>query len=677
MGQQPDKAGMTGCARWAAGSALVLAWALLAPAVQAAPRLPTEAFAQLPQVQYLALSPDGQWTAAVMNRAAGAALVVTAVDGKTPPKALLQTDNRESRLAWVQWVRNDRLLVSLHFPDQRRGTDTLETRLVALDRDGGHRLNLLAPAPFDRAVSQLQDQVVDWLPEDGHHVLLQAASDRRDSSPAVWRVDVDSGEREIVHSRRFGVRRWLTDRSHRVRVGVQQLGTRVEVLVCDADGSHWRSAWSYALFDGGAVQPLGFGADPDQLFIAAEHDGRRAVYAVDLRDPALQQVLQLDLSDADTVGRLLRDPPSGRAIGVAGTRDGDLAANFWDPATQALARAIDAALPDRLNRLLQFSADGTRYLLLSSGNGVPGQFLIGDRGHDVLTLLARQYPDLPPELMLRKQRLATPTRDGQPLTVYLTLPAGAAAAPLPTVLLPQGGAIARDTLDFDPLAQFLAQRGYAVLQVNARAGGAGTGPRRAGVPPPAEATQHDLGDALQWLVQRGNADPARVCIVGSGFGGQAALMAGALTPERWRCVVSLGGVSDLPDLAQHRARYLNGSDVFARQIGAPWADRQRLQDNSPRRLAAQFSAPVLLLHGTADRSVPFAQSQAMADALGAAGKSVRLVALDDGDAALSHAAHRLQFYRELEDFLAAALTTPPAPPAPPAPVASATATVPR
>jgi dipeptidyl aminopeptidase/acylaminoacyl peptidase len=124
-------------------------------------------------------------------------------------------------------------------------------------------------------------------------------------------------------------------------------------------------------------------------------------------------------------------------------------------------------------------------------------------------------------------------------------------------------------------------------------------------------------------------------------------------------VVSLAGVSDLIAMARFSAHYVNGADVFGKQVGSSWDDRQQLKDTSPRQLAARFRVPVLLLHGTEDRVVPFEQSQDMADALREAGQNVRLVKLEGGDHALSFQSHRVQFYRELEGFLAANLAAAP------------------
>ncbi len=635
-------AALLGLATWQAGAA--------APP-------PVEAYARLPQLESPTLSPDGQAFAAIMNRGDEALVVTRNIDGSEALRAAMKTDNREQRFAWLRWVNPQRLVVSLHFAGKRHGVETTETRLVAVDRDGSHVKTLAQPTAFANAsaYAQIQDRVVDWLPEDGHHILLQSPVDGTDNSPAVYRVNVDTGARELVHGRRHGVRQWMTDGTHRVRLGVRQEGARIEVLVSDPAGESWRTAWSYGLFDSHSVEPLGFGADVNQLFVLANHEGRRALFEVDLRDPALSRRLVLASPRGDVSGSLVRAALTQQPVGVRGGAEGDAAASYWDPQAQALVRAIDAAVPGRFNRLLQFSSDGSRYLLYSSGNGLPPQFMVGDRGNGSISVLARQYPDLTPGSVARKQAHTVTARDGLQLPAFLTLPEGVPPPQqLPLVLLPHGGPISRDGLDFDPLASFLASRGYAVLQVNFR-GSAGLGFERvnAGLKRWGLEMQDDLTDALQWAVQRGTADPARVCIVGASYGGYAALMGGARTPDLYRCVVSLAGVSDLIALSTYRAHYVNGADVFEQQVGSAWGDRQQLKDTSPRRLAANFKVPVLLLHGSDDRAVPFEQSVEMADALKSAGKDVRLVGLEGGDHGLSFQRHRLQFFRELEDFLAA------------------------
>jgi len=652
-------------ARLCAAMVLVLASAATA-AGAAAPRPATELFAQLPQVAAAALSPNGQWFAAIVNRGGRMLVIARPVDGNDAPRALFNTDRREFRLAWLHWVNDERVVFSLRMSAERGGTKVFESRLVAVNRDGSALQTLVEPSSFlHDGSAQYQDRVVDWLPGDGKHILLQSAASRYEVWPSVYRLNVYTARRELVHGMRFGVYGWITDATHRVRVGVQRLGTKTEVLVCDPDGSRWRTAWSYEVFDRATVRPIGFGQDPNELYIGAYREGRdggakagtegrRAIFRVDLRDPALARTQVLD---HDPGGRLLLDA-NGRPIGIDAL-DEDSGAAFWDAGTQALSRSIDAALPERFNALLQLSADGSRYLLYSQGNGVPGQYLIGDRARARLEVLARQWPDLPAAALAPKKRVTIVARDGLELPGFLTLPPGSDGRGLSAVILPHGGPAANDTLAFDPLVAFIANRGHAVLQVNFR-GSSGLGPEhlQAGLKRWGLEMQDDLSDSVQWLVKQGVADPARVCIVGGSYGGYAALMGGAKTPDLYRCIVSMAGVSDLLAMADHSAQFVNGADLYARQVGSFWRDRQQLKDTSPVRLAERFEAPVLLVHGSEDSVVPFAQSQAMADALTAAGKPVQLLKLEQGDHSLSHPADRLRYFQALEAFLDRHLAVP-------------------
>ena len=643
---------------WARCAAAAMLW--LGLHAGAAEPLPLDAFAALPMVEQVVLSPDGQRFAALVNAGDLTVLAVRDLAGSTALSPLLKTDNRQFRFRWIRWANNERLLVSVAYPSRRGWVDVAETRLISIKRDGSDPVNLVRHSAFDSGsrMAQFQDRVIDWLPEDGHHVLLEYDDDGG-GEPSVFKVDVDNGRRQRVHVGRKDVTGWITDPTHRVRVGTRQRGAEIDILLCDPDGSNWRTAWSYGMFARDVVEPMGFGNDVNKLYVSADHEGRRAVFEVDLADPALPRKLLLSHPRLDVNGELMLAPKTHVPIGVSTGVFADTGAGIWDAGYKSFVEAIDKALPDRRNVLLQFSEDGSRYVLYSIGNGAPGRYLLGQRDKGELSPLAETYPALLGKTLATKRGYTVTARDGTSLPVLLTLPMSLAPKRLPAVLLPHGGPISMDSYEFDPWVQFLADRGYAVLQVNFR-GSAGLGHEHmsAGLKRWGLEMQDDLSDAVNWLTARGTADPARICVAGASYGGYAALMGAVKTPDLYRCIISFAGVTDLLDLAAHERQFTHSAEVFKVQVGSAWDDRDQLKATSPRRLAAQIKAPVLLVHGTLDRSVPLEQGEDMANALKSAGKRYRFIKQEDGDHDLSNQAHRTQFFREMEAFLAENLGPP-------------------
>lgn len=639
------RAGIPSAWRVAAGLLCVLNGLLVQAQEAAAPR-PLEQFARSPLVSQVALSPDGQRYAALIH-SGDETRIVTRAFAEASPRVALSTDNREHRFNWMRWVNNERLVVSLSF-DSRRGTEgTIERRLVSVRFDGSGQLALLKPQPGARAVEQFQDQVVDWMEDDGRRLLLQT-HDARTGRPELVSVDVEQGERQRVATTAYAVGRWFTDASHRPRVltrGVDK--DLVEVMLADGEGGDWRGVWRFDPFGPDAVRPLGFGPDPDRLYVQALHQGRDAVFTVDLKSPGLQRQLLLAHPQRDVRGALMR-AANGEVIGIVDLENPGVA-DWWDPAVAELARSIEPALPGRLNRVGQFSRDGGKYLVYSVGQGTPGRFYVGDRGTGRLTLLAAQYPELETAPLAPKQSLQLKARDGLTLSAFLTRPARAPAGPLPLVLIPQQ---LPAVPGFEPLAAFLADRGLAVLQVNHRGtGGSGHAFWAAGLQRWGLEMQDDLADAVQWAVDEKLADPKRVCIVGAGFGGYAALMGAVKTPDLFRCAASLGGLFDLFDHYDRLSKFRGGKALLEAQLGQAWQDRERLRATSPALQAARIQAPVLLVHGTLDRTVPVEQSRSMAAALSAAGKTHQLLELTEADHALSRQSHRVAYYQALEAFL--------------------------
>jgi dipeptidyl aminopeptidase/acylaminoacyl peptidase len=624
----------------------------------AAPPPPLTAFAALPALRGLSMSPDGQRLVGIMNRDGNSVLVTAKWDG-SEMRGIMETDNRKFQFSWAYWVNNNRLVVSTHFPSITRGYASVETRSMAMDADGGNIVSMVPP-PRDKSIKllpQIQDRIIDWMPEDGHHVLMSIVEDYQAFAPTVFSVDVDTGKRTQVLGPRRGIWTWITDRQHQVRVGVKQDDAQIEVIARDPNSDNWRTLWRYEALGDQEVTPLAFGKDPQLLYVMAPFEGKRALYTARLDQldakgvPKMTLLVASDQRDLGGTLKISRQTGELQAFGVADM--GDAAQMFWTEPLKELARGIDQALPGRFNEIHGFSDDGNRYIVASSGNGVPDQIFIGDRKAGKLSLVADLYPGLPPAQMVGKRSINFKARDGLTITGYLTQPKGEAPGGWPLVLLPHGGPISRDDADFDSWTELLASRGYAVLQVNFR-GSAGRGDefRTAGLRRWGMEMQDDLTDGVEWAIAQHWADPKRICAVGASYGGYAALMGAVKTPDLYRCAVSFAGVTNLVDLSRSEGEYLNGQAMVDKQVGNYWNDRVQLNATSPSVQAARIKVPVLLVHGTADRSVPYDQSETMAKALKAAGKDFQFITLPDGDHHLSRQADRLQFFTVLEAFLA-------------------------
>jgi dipeptidyl aminopeptidase/acylaminoacyl peptidase len=334
---------------------------------------------------------------------------------------------------------------------------------------------------------------------------------------------------------------------------------------------------------------------------------------------------------------------------------------FEDPQLQARFRGLSRYFQDRRSLApVSLSADGKLWALSVTGADLPGAYYVLDADKKDVALVGERYPQLPEAALGQAERFQFKARDGTAIPAYLTRPPGAGPGALPTVVLVHGGPQARDSLDFDPLVQFLATRGRQVLEVNFRgSGGYGRAWADAGLRQWGGLMQDDVVDGVKALAATGRADPSRVCIMGGGYGGYAALQAAASQPALFRCAASWSGPSDLPALLRWERKTGNHNyGEHLRAIGDPDADRETLTRASPVNHAADFRAQVLLVHGEQDDVVPADQSRAMAEALQAAGKPVTLLQFEDEGHAEFSEAHMKAMFQAIEDLLARSFDAP-------------------
>lgn len=326
-----------------------------------------------------------------------------------------------------------------------------------------------------------------------------------------------------------------------------------------------------------------------------------------------------------------------------------------DPARSdaALHKTLSAQFPGQYVHFASVSLDGTRTLFGVSGDRDAGAVYVFDASSGKAALLFENMPWIKPERMAEQRPISFKARDGLQLHGYLTLPPNRGDGKLPLVLLPHGGPHGvADEWFFDTDAQFLASRGYAVLQVNFRgSGGRGPAFEAAGYRQWGGHMIDDLVDGVRWIVAQGTVDEKRICSFGASFGAYAAMMTAIRAPELVKCAVGYAGVYDLPMIYDEPDARLGGK-AYRYYLRALGKDMAELSSYSPTRLADKLAAPVLLVHGSADEVTPPAQAQAMREALTKAGRPPEWFYVSGEGHGFYAEKNRQAFYEKLEAFLA-------------------------
>jgi dipeptidyl aminopeptidase/acylaminoacyl peptidase len=318
-----------------------------------------------------------------------------------------------------------------------------------------------------------------------------------------------------------------------------------------------------------------------------------------------------------------------------------------------LHKLLSAQFPDQHLRFIDFSDDGNTLLFSVSSDRDPGSYYLFDRKTMKADLLFSSREEIDPEQMAPRRPVTFKARDGLVLHGFLTMPAHPAGSKVPLVLVPHGGPFGIvDDWFFDTDAQFLASRGYAVLQVNYR-GSAGRGPdfKESGYREWGGKIQDDLVDGVRWAVATGEVEGGRMCVYGGSFGGYSALMLAAREPSLFKCVVGYAGVYDLNLLFKPRNNRWDESmsNFFRKTVGT---DKAELDRYSPALLADRITAPVMLVHGGQDKIALVENAEKMRGALIKAGRPPEwLLAPSEGHGFYT-TRNRTDFYERLEAFLA-------------------------
>ncbi len=622
----------------------------------AAQEVPHNFFSRLPAYEQVSLSPDGKKVAFVENlqKPMGIALLKVYDLSEQKMMTLLQSDNKKVKINWFKWANKKVLMISAAYETKKSSVRFYQTRLFSADisdedaeltqmlRKTGGRIG----TTVGRHISQFQDSVVDWLPNEDDYILMQADLDIQ-TLPDIHRVNIYSGRSKRVERGKRKIRYWYTDRQGNPRIGrsVDYDDGYIRYLHKANEDSDWEELFTYTTFDDKPVSILGFGADPNILYYLGYINNYKALYRMYLDTKKSEILLQHEQYDVN--GRLIYSKVTNDVIGISDIHS-KFGRFYFDEKNYDLHIALDQAMPDKFNTIVDLSNDENIYILYSQADNSPGRYFYGDRKNNQLSLLFSKYPELNNVELPSHKTVLYKARDGIEIEALVTLPL-TGDKPFPTIIHPHGGPGARDTKGFDPWVAYLANKGYAVIRPNFR-GSTGFGYEfaQAQMGRWGLEMQDDITDAVTHFVETGITNPEKVCIFGASYGGYAAKMATVKTPKLFSCAVSFAGVSDLNRLAKTQRRYLGGKRTAEKQLGD---ERDDLRERSPISHIDNIQTPLLIMHGADDIIVEVKQSREFAEELEDENKNFKYVEFEYGDHYLSIQQNRYMFFIELENFL--------------------------
>lgn len=609
-------------------------------------RLPTEAFGLLPQSEQVKLSPDGKKFSYVFNYQ-GKTLIGIRDIATGENHFIVRTDNEKFKIGWYKWANNDLLLVSADYPVQRGRVKYTEARLLKVKADGSGEIESVLRLKKGERSPQFQNNIIDMLPDEPNHILM-ALDLKNANRPDVYKVNLASQvSRKLVYRNKSYISHWLTDRQHRVRLGYGRDETKIFYRLLDLITNEWQRIWEYEIFDAPDITPLGFGLNPSELYIRALHEGRYAIFKVDISSKDLIRTLVYADKNYDIEGSLIYSRKTNDVIGVHHGEAND-GKHFFDPTYAAFQKALNKAIPDAYNNIASLSDDENKYILFTSSSQTPGAFYVGDRKEKRLDFILDEYPLLVDKSLPKKTKIEYQARDGLKIEGYVTLPYSDVEPMNAALIIPHGGPMVRNYSGFDWFSQFFASRGYTVLEPNFRgSSGYGYEFEMASIKQWGGAMQGDLADAARWLTKNYKIDKQRVCILGASYGGYAAMMAAVKQQDVFRCAASFAGVSDLEYIVR-KAKGFTNYDVVKKQIGD---DSDMLELNSPVNFAKEINIPLLLIHGDKDRVVDVYHSREMFEELEDLGKQVEYIELENGNHHLEIEENRMKTLNAFEHFL--------------------------
>ncbi|PKN03604.1 S9 family peptidase [Candidatus Dependentiae bacterium HGW-Dependentiae-1] len=596
-------------------------------------QIPLRDFFKNPEKTGYQISPDGRYLSFLAPYQKRLNIFVQELGTKNTKRITAVTD-RDIRNYF--WKNNTQLL---YFRDNNGDENS---HVFVVDREGGPVRDL---TPFDGVRVGLEDEL-----EDNEQEVLIDMNKRDKKVFDVYRLNVVTGELVLVAQNPGNIVGWLTDHAGKVRVAIATDGVTRSLLFRTTEAepfkvlltTHFKESFIPVLFSF------------DDTFLYAISNINRDKKAIVSFDPVTAQETGVLFEHPEFDAGRLAHSKKRKVLTAALYTSWKTERFFFDDETKKIIEWLEQALPNYEVSIADHNKNEDKFLVRTYSDRSLGAFYLYDLTADTLVKLADVSPWLPEDKLAHMKSISYTSRDGLTLHGYLTLPNGVEPKKLPVVVNPHGGPWARDSWGYNPEVQFLANRGYAVLQMNFR-GSTGYGKKfwELSFKQWGKTMQDDISDGVAWLIAQGIANPKRIAIYGGSYGGYATLAGLAFTPELYACGVDYVGVSNLFTFLKTIPEYWKPSlEILYAQVGHPEKDRELLKASSPVFHVDKIRVPLLIAQGRMDPRVNVDESDQVVAALKKKGVDVPYMVKDNEGHGFHNEENRFDFYEAMENFLA-------------------------
>ena len=598
--------------------------------------IPLEDFFRNPEMSSFQLSPNGKYISYMKPWEDGNRMMNVYIREIDSDNEIRLTSASERSLYGYGWLNDERIA----YVQDKGGDENIH--IYAVNIDGKNNIDL---TPFENIQARITDNL-----EDDPNFILVAINKRNARIHDVYRLNVNSGEMQMIAENPGNISGWMTDNDGKLRIATTSDGVNSSLLYRESESDEFKSILTTNFKE--SVSPLYFTFDNKELYVSSNRGrDKSAIFKFDLNQ-AKEYELIFENDEVDVYG-LMRSKKRKKITGVSYTTD-KRQTHFFDEWRESLQKKLESKLEGFEVALTDFSKDETKAIVITYSDRSRGTYYYYDIKQDNLIKLA----DLSPWLNEKDMAFMTPisykSRDGLTIPGYLTLPLNYKKnEKIPVIVNPHGGPWARDNWGFDSQVQFLANRGYAVLQMNFRGSvGYGRDFWEASFKQWGKTMQDDITDGVNWLIDEGIADPDRIGIYGASYGGYATLAGLAFTPDLYACGVDYVGVSNIFTLLETLPPYWElGRQMMYEMIGNPETEEELLRAASPLFHIDKIKAPLFVAQGANDPRVKQAESDQIVNALKLKGIDVPYMLKEDEGHGFYNESNQFDFYREMITFL--------------------------